>query len=123
MNNVSLLVINMSYDSYISFILQFEKVLQEYKNRFENLGINITHPEVQQYSNKLLDIVTKNFSKEIKVFGSSIGFIKSIVILNYHLGNILLLNKVFNTNSLKVMTFSLQMEDILFIDCFNNFKD
>ena len=123
MNNVSLLVINMSYDSYISFILQFEKVLQEYKNRLENLGINITHPEVQQYSNKLLDIVTKNFSKEIKVFGSSIGFIKSIVILNYHLGNILLLNKVFNTNSLKVMTFSLQMEDILFIDCFNNFKD
>lgn len=113
------LITNLSYDSYISHMIKYEKILEEYKTQFVKLGYIITHPSFQEVSKRMEKDIKEIYPNECNAFGSAYSFIMSIVALNYHLGSIILLDKMFNVTDLKNMRFSLPFEDLI---CISNFS-
>lgn len=113
------LQISMGFISYVESFKIYLDLLSEYKtNLHEKFNFSIPHPAYlkdQFFANSFNSV----YQKEIDIFGSVELFIKALVILNYHIGNIDYLTNLYQIKQLNDMSFTFTMEELLIVSSFN----
>lgn len=114
------LQITMEFIPYVKLFKTHLELLNKYKTTFAHkCKFHITHPAYIQDDFKFKDSDYSLFTKEIVKFGSLQQFIKALTILNYHIGNIDLLNELIEMKTLNEMSFTITMEELLIVSKFN----
>ena len=110
----------MGFIPYVEMFKAHLELLNEYKTTFAHkCKFHITHPVYMDDHFKFKDSDYSLFTKEIVKFGSLQQFIKALTILNYHIGNINMLNELIEMKILNSMSFTVTIEEILIVSKFN----
>ena len=114
------LQISMGFISYVESFKIYSDLLSKYKTELhEKFNLSIPHPAYlkdQFFANSFNSV----YQKEIDIFGSVELFIKALVILNYHIGNIDYLTNLYQIKQLNDMSFTFTMEELLIVSSFKN---
>ena len=114
------LQVTMGFISYVEMFKVHLELLNRYKSFLASeCKFHITHPAYMTDNFEIKNSVIDLFTKEIVKFGSLQQFIKALTILNYHIGNINMLNELIEMKILNSMSFTVTIEEILIVSKFN----
>ena len=114
------LQISMGFISYVESFKIYLDLLSEYKtNLHEKFNFSIPHPAYLK-DQSFVNSFNSMYQKEIDIFGSVELFIKALVILNYHIGNIDYLTNLYQIKQLNDMSFTFTMEELLIVSSFKH---
>ena len=114
------IIYNISYEEYIKLISKIESTFTNYKQTLSILNIKLYHPSVAvSLFKKDILVLTETFPEECKSFGDASNFYNCLLLVNYHIGSLLQVVEILDTNEVK--TISISLEDLLILDSFNKF--
>ena len=113
------IIYNLSYLEYINLISRVEGKFNKIKSILLENNIILYHPSVASFLEKNQSLLLEQlFKKSCKKFSTAPNFYNCLIIVNYHIGSLLQINTIIDTQA--IQSVSISLEDILIIKSFED---
>lgn len=115
------LVINLSFLDYLNFLASFEDKFNNVKEKLVSEGITLVHPcyALPNLDEETTYILVSKFKSLQQLFSNnSKSTYNSMLLINYHIGNLRVLRQIFNPEVLNRINIQVSIEEFMVLDTF-----